>query len=614
MSQDRATETAEQKRSLYAGATWAGLSARLGQFVDTLTPRRDVIARIGVEATPVLGGGRPAGAFNHNTATVTIDASQTLAPGDDPSRIDLRDQRDCARFPVLAGVAAHEVGHATHTVNRGAQPPLAAKWASVLEEPRMEGRVVASNRRTRVWLRASATQILGDLNPTSASEAARVLILLGGRVDAGVYDADALPDLRALAAPHLEDADIDVVVEQTRVAVSLEDGDVAGLMECARTVAAVMSRYESGEQDDAGEGADIDGVGDDAAGSGGGVGQTHSDSGDLVEHEDDDGHGQVGHSTGASETDLGADSASAGRGLAAALAAMAAGAAADARAAAGVAIVSRAAQERRRTEQDHHDQAVAAGRNAINTSHDTESRPATPGEMAASRRFNLALAAAADRGTTVTSVGHPAPPGPMQMSQLVRRSAQIQARQIPTATPWTRTRRQIADTPPVNIGIALDISPSMTDWVEPTAVAGWMLARAARARHGRAVTVTWHSTAAVHPTTDDTRVHVPRVGGGSDGLPAALRALDAHLHLTSSVEPALVAVVTDADLPNMDDVHRQVRRLTDFGVEVLWLTVPGDRTTTPGRAPVTAIHAHLEDPSRIGQVLTDAVIAALRAA
>lgn len=613
MSQDRATATAEQQRSLYTAAAWTSLSARLGQFVDTLTPRRDVIARIGVEATPVLGDGRPAGAFNHNTATVTIDASQTLASGDDPSRIDLRDQRDCARFPVLAGVAAHEIGHATHTVNRGAQPPLAATWASVLEEPRMEGRVVASNRRTRVWLRASATQILGDLNPTSASEAARVLILLGGRVDAGVYEADALPDLRALAAPHLEDDDIDVIVEQTRIAVSIDDGDVAGLMECAQMVAAVMSRYESGEQDDTGEGSEDDGA-DGAPGSGGRVGQPDSGGGDLVEHEDDDGPSPAGHRTGASETDSGAEAASAGRVLAAALAAMAAGAAADARTAAGVAIVSRAAQERRRTEQDHRDKVVAAGRIANSTNHKTANRPASADELAASRRFNLALAAAADRGITATSVKHLAPPGKMQMSQLVRRAAQIEAGQMPTATPWSRTQRRVAETPPLNIGIALDISPSMTASVEPTAVAGWMLARAARARRGRAATVTWHSTAAVHPTTGDTTVHVPDVDGGSDGLPTALRALDARLHLTSSAEPALIAVVTDADLPNMVDVHRQVRRLTDFGVKVLWLTVPGDWSTTPGPPPPTALHAHLDDPSRIGQVLTDAVIAALRAA
>ncbi|MDN5759302.1 MAG: hypothetical protein L0H59_12350, partial [Tomitella sp.] len=189
---------------------WTALSARLGAFVDSLIDRKDVIAAIGVAATPIVGGTRPAGVFDQSTGTVTVDAAQTLLPEAEPGRIDLRDRRDCAAHPVLAGVVAHESGHAAHTVCRGMQRARTEQWSALLEEPRMEGRIVAGRPSVRTWLQASATQIIGMREPTSASSAASMLLLLGGRIAAGVFDADDLPDLTGLAAEHLTGEQIDV--------------------------------------------------------------------------------------------------------------------------------------------------------------------------------------------------------------------------------------------------------------------------------------------------------------------------------------------------------------------------------------------------------------------
>ncbi|WP_420878998.1 hypothetical protein [Rhodococcus sp. (in: high G+C Gram-positive bacteria)] len=571
-------------------AEWRQLSIRLGAFVDTITPRRDLVAVIGVGATPDVDGYRPAGLFDHATATVTVDAAQVLSPGDDPARIDLRDPRDCARYPVLAGVTAHEVGHATHTARRRRMPRRAAAWAALLEEPRMEGRVVAGNVRARAWLQAAAGRLLGETTPRTASEAARLLILVGGRVEAGVYDRDDLPDLVPAAAPFLTSEQIRVLVQQTRVAVALDDGDVDGLIACAMAVADVMD-HPAGPADDV---DDVEHGGDDggAAGTAVQINEIFTDTEIHTESDND---------------------------VTAAVAAMSRRAVATVQAAENLTAPSTPEQLRRDAAAQLRSEITAAGHASRAHAHAHTVRRPTADELRQSARLNRLVAGAADRGAVTHTIARTAPPGRLRMRELVRREGQLAAGTMPSATPWSHTSYRDIDTPPVTVGIAIDNSPSMHPALDAAAVAAWMIRRAIRPRGGRSAAVTWNSDAAILPhETRGGTIHVPEPAGGSDGLPTALLALDAHLHLSRGHGPRLVTVVSDADLTNPGEAEQHLRHLAATGTQLLWL-IPGAEHQQRPRM-LERLDRHLDgmtvvdltEPARAADIIGSALVAALR--
>src|SRR5699024_2896326 len=130
--------------------------------------------------------------------------------------------------------------------------------------------------------------------------------------------------------------------------------------------------------------------------------------------------------------------------------------------------------------------------------------------------------------------------------------------------------------PPLRIGIAVDISPSMEPAIRPAAEIAWLLGRLTHARRDTtAATVTWHTTAAAleHPTSRG-QLHIPRPAGRSGGLPAAIDALDGKLHYARLDGAKLLCIITDAALPNLPVVQRRVTALHRVGVTVLWITIP----------------------------------------
>ncbi|MGW5695610.1 hypothetical protein ACWEWX_33160, partial [Streptomyces asiaticus] len=108
----------------------------------------------------------------------------------------------------------------------------------------------------------------------------------------------------------------------------------------------------------------------------------------------------------------------------------------------------------------------------------TGTRLPTAGEKAAAGQLARALRAAAYRERTTTHTASAAPPGRLNMRQALAREAQRAAGATPTATPWTRTLRRPNPTPPLRVGIAVDVSASMNAAADPIASAAWILTKA----------------------------------------------------------------------------------------------------------------------------------------
>ncbi|GGO99389.1 hypothetical protein GCM10012280_65730 [Wenjunlia tyrosinilytica] len=92
----------------------------------------------------------------------------------------------------------------------------------------------------------------------------------------------------------------------------------------------------------------------------------------------------------------------------------------------------------------------------------TGTRLPTRAEKAAAGQLARALRAAAYRERTATVTASASPPGRLNMRQALARDAQRAAGATATATPWTRTVHRSSPTPPLRVGIAVDVSGSMS--------------------------------------------------------------------------------------------------------------------------------------------------------
>ncbi|WP_156150384.1 hypothetical protein [Gordonia sihwensis] len=594
---------------------WLTRSAELTALVDSIAVRRDLTVTITDQ--PVIAPGL----FRPSTCAITLDANKLLPPNTEPDDVSFADPRDLADNPIVAGVLAHEVSHADHTIWNGDLGPH-RQWVTMLEEPRIESVMARTRPHTRQWMQASVAHILGKVDPTSAVEAANSLILLGGRLLGGVIDPHDGLDLDAVCAPWLTPEQIAVITGAVDTAVGLDDGDNAGMAECAATIAAALRTDGQDPDDDAnsnGNGGDsgqhIPGaVGTPVQGNGG-TGQQNSDQQSSAA---DGANGQPNAGTGSTPGN-GADTPTGQRDPAAVAALNAAlnDTAQDAQdamnAAAGNITASPAAQRRHQAENQRATTISGSSSDAKSTRHRVTFRKPTAAELAGRENLCRALRRAADRGYDTTRTAHQTPPGKLNMRELVRRSGQRATGQTVTATPWTTSNRRRRRQPTLTVGVAADISPSQDHVTDPVGVATWLLNVLPRDRGGRVETVTWHSTAAKLPIGRGDLIPVADTDGSSVGLPKALQALDGMLHLHANRDGArLVVVITDAMLPNEGAINAELQRLLDDGVRVLWLL--SQRARGYQMTPVRGVTvAHIDNPATLADTIATAAVDTLNA-
>jgi hypothetical protein len=236
-------------------------------------------------------------------------------------------------------------------------------------------------------------------------------------------------------------------------------------------------------------------------------------------------------------------------------------------------------------------------------------REPTPAERAAARRLARALRAAAHRERVTTSVTSPTPPGRLRMRDVLVADAQRAAGAVPTAEPFTRTLRRGVPTPPLRLGIACDVSRSMSLLARPVASAVWILARAgAHVPDARSATVTFGES--VHPIIPPGKapalVSEFRTWDGTEEFCDAVDALD----LSRPGAARLLVVVSDGRFraDQRRGGQERVARLKKTGCAVLWLALQPDATPIEG-----ALSIMLADPADAVVAIGQAAIRALAA-
>jgi hypothetical protein len=557
---------------------WLRVGAELGDRLVALSGRQDLL----VTCRPGTRSGAPA-AFFPTLGEVEFDAG-LFAPLK-PHEIHPRIVGDEQNYPAAWGVFVHEAAHAAHSVwaePAGADPRL-VEAALLLEESRVEGAHLTRRPTDRTYLRTNTrTLVMPDIaHPAfqGIEHAAAVAALVLGRRDAGILDAGetrAVADLceQVLGSP--------LLATLTRIWTAAH--------QCADHDATTMLAHAQDWCDAL-----------DAAAPALPVPENLTDllSGAVAVVMDS-----------AAATD-------------------AADLAAQAAAATAMAGQSKAQAQDRAQQASRRRQAAATAKSVFNTRGTTvtpDGTPAprnnpvtgtrrpTPAEQSAAARLSRALRAAAYRERTEEQTTSPTPPGRLNMRAALARDAQRAAGATPTAEPFTHTRRRSSPTPPLRVGIAVDVSGSMRAACAPVASAAWIVARAAALTDpdSRTATIAYdtHLTAVTRPTHRAPElVKTFNANGSSHNLANAIDALDHGLDLSRPGTGRLLVIVTDA-IYTPDETAKavtRVKQLTTAGCAVLQLTLTATSRHLPGTTKL-----HLPQPSSAPAAIATAATDAIR--
>ncbi|MEE4599234.1 hypothetical protein V2J94_46835 [Streptomyces sp. DSM 41524] len=538
---------------------WVRVAAALTERLPELADRKDVI----VTCQHGTRSGAP-GAFYPTTAELEIDAA-LFAPLS-PATIKPERRGDEERYPAAWGVLVHEAAHAAHSI--WTTPPnlrgtALDRAAQLLEESRAEHVHLTRRPADRTFLRSAVnTLILADITaqtPSNRWQAARAAGLILARRDAGTLDPDETEPLEQAVTSILGPDLLDTLTQIWTAAHATADDDAPGMLDHAHAWCQALGTPATAPEP-----------------TGGGP------RGELAE--------AIGKVTVRVQANEAAQAAAQARVTAA-------------RTARAQAKAAQAAHERQAAKTAERVFSPGARpftpgkpRKGNTPSPVTGTRLPTASEKAAAGQLAKALRAAAYRERTTTITASAAPPGRLNMRQALAREAQRAAGATPTAAPWTRTLRRPNPTPPLRVGIAVDVSGSMNAAADPIASAAWILAKATALTDpdSRTATVAYDRalTAITAPGRAPAKVTRFEARGLGHRLAEAIDALCAGLALTQPGTGRLLVIASDGYY-HPDEAARAAQRITtlkDAGCAVLWLAFAPDPCPLPGATPLELTH------------------------
>lgn len=552
-------------------AHWLRISAALTARLPELAGRDDVI----VTCQPGTRSGAPA-AFYPVTAQLEVDAN-LFAPTH-PTAINPARTGDEENYPEVWGAFTHEAAHAAHS--RWTTPPALHRTAQgaaaeILEESRAEHAHLNRRPDDRRWLRAAVTSlVMENCSPETVTDTWRAATAAGlilARRDAGILTDEETEPLQETVTKILGPDLLATLADIWKAAHYTGDEDQQGMLAHAAAWCTALGTEPTGHEP---------------------VPDPTGLKGELA--------GAIAQVTSTIEVNNKAETAARTRKQAKAEQA------AQARQAARTAekvfnpsakpYLPEGQQSRRR-------RTITP---VIGT------RPPTAAEKSAAGQLARALRTAAYRERTVTVSTSATPPGRLNMRGALAYDAQKAAGSIPTAQPWTRTQRRQGPTPPLRVGIAVDVSGSMHQATAPIASAAWIVAKAAALTDpdSRTATIAYRATltAITTPGKAPTNVTQFDASGGGHSLAEACDALTAALDLNAPGTGRLLVIASDGRyLPQ--EATRATGRITTLraaGCAVLWLAFDPDPQPLPGSALL-----ELSDPAQAAAAIGKAATTAL---
>ncbi|MFZ3555829.1 hypothetical protein [Streptomyces sp. BH055] len=534
---------------------WLRVSAELSTRLAELAGRDDVI----VTCEPGTRTGAPA-AFVPALAQLEIDAA-LFAPHPPatlhPSRVG-----DEERYPAAWGAFTHEAAHAAHT--RWTFPPALrgttqGQAAELLEEARAEGAQLRRRPEDRRFLRASALGIIvPNFQPSAVNDqwaAATAAALLLARRDAGILDADETADLDQAVRDQLGETLYEELAAIWRSVQQVADDDGPGMMAHAAAWCQAL-----GAKPAAPEPLPVPAGGGNSA-PGGRLAEAVGRTVAAVSQQEE--QTAAAQATRRAQKDAKAAQAEQAR--------------------QGTELAKKAFASPGRPQRVR----PAPSRRTL-ASPVTRRRAPSSVEKTAAAQLARTLKAAAYRERTTTVTQSATPPGRLNVRQALVRDAQRAAGATPTARPFTRTEHRPTPTPPLRVGIAVDISGSMCAATAPIASAAWILARAATLTdpESSSATIAYDRTltAITTPGRAPAQVTEFKADGLGHSLAETADILTAALGLDRPGAARLLVIASDGHygLSEAARAHQRISLLRAAGCAVLWLAFEPAARPLPG--------------------------------
>lgn len=594
-----------------ADADWIELSKHAESFVERVSEREDLAVIISpdmrkddeVAAAPI-----PAGVFYPHRAVIELNASLIFDKQVDQQvgHIDPNSTIYQNAYQKFVGVLVHESAHAKHS-QWHVSGNVNAKhfyWAKLLEETRIERKILEIFPHYARFIKSVLTNIVysnisGDQSQDIVNRysAAHNALLVAARETIGIIDATEITKVVEKCKDVLGDADYQALTELWEEAQNIDDDyDLDSLLKIGEKIQDIVD-----EDDD---------LSDDAFGN-----QFRMPCGGFASSGEGDENGEDSDESGEGAGSP-IEAAEIPDGLVDAIAIsvdQGEGKSTDA--------FEKKAKEIQ-AEKDKHAKRQADIQQAKDNVKTAQSRSygfsysqpritneaPTEADMTRMRVIEKELRKAQYRDVHRTVTPSLLPPGRLQIREAMNRQAQIDSKQVITATPWKQTRRRVVDNPPLTFGVSTDISGSMSHWQRELSSFTWAAASAVKRLQGKVGAVAWNtdSYSLIPPNQFPNTIPVSTACGGSSGVINSLKALDGMLNLGDGEGVRVVAVLTDGELPNLAAIQTEINHLAAKGVIVAWLL-----TTRSGFAPKNAQVSYLRDPKQFGVIMGKLLVDAL---
>jgi hypothetical protein len=527
-----------------------------------------------------------AGLVNRVTNVILIDGELL---GCTPEEIPAEPRGDELKaLVVVLGVLDHECGHVKHTPTPRAMQEIPeelferAKW---LEEGRMEARLIEGVPRVARYLRAAITKILLEhrpedpLAPMSRARAVKGAVLICGRVPAGTLRPADVVESEARFAEVLGAEDLETVKEIVGEVCAAPDSEaIAALTEGARRLAELAPTEEEEEEEGDGDGgAGEDGDGEGAEGDG--IPSWEQASGPLAAAE----RSARAEAVGVDPREGGVDP-----------------------------------ELRELAREIAEGGAAAAKRLALFGGHgfglgpgipETGGRPAGSIERTAARRLAHALREA--RSKRLIREGRVNPPGRFSGRGAMRQASEL-ARGAPVRGLAFATKRTVlAELWQPVVGIAVDVSGSMSPFEGPLASVAWVTHSAVEQVGGRAAVSLFGDEAELLCRPGRRLGEVPEVSavGGSEDVGEGIELLRAVLPLSDRRRPRLLFLIGDGcwmSAPWAEAGERNIAELRAGGCGVVSIGI-GSEPRPHGESARVAVGEALEIAAVIGSAAVEAL-------
>jgi hypothetical protein len=611
---------------------WLGATASANDY----TGKRTSIRGFKVRLAPGLAPESQTAQWDPRSREIEIDANVML-PSVSPEAVDFNDVIFRERHPLVVGALLHETSHAAYStwtpfsLDQTIKSLRADGWLGdddkftrpmldvlvALEEHTCEWKLAEASVGVKKYLPAIVFDLLarefkiGD----SAYSASIVLALILARHDAGTLGKGDVKPFRDAVATLLDDEQIEALLglareyrehEQT----SSDDYPAEARVEAVRTMRSIATRWldvlgidpEADEDDERIILAlPIPGTaGDPDEGDGTGKGEGKGETGDEGKAAGGDGSddGAEGDPTkgGSSDVDKDAevddtegpfvvlvnDAAAEAKGVEWIKASERLGDAKVKRE-----LEERAAEsERKRTTEGEREKAYRAVHGYTDTKFgDYATRlhwiDPTPAERAAATSLGRELQRIVATEPIITETKMNRPGKRVLGRGMVARRAQEAQGRIATADYWKGRHRAMPDTPPVTVGVLMDVSGSMSAAADPLASASYILANAVAGIDGRYAAVAFggEATGIVRPGQHISKKPFIYPHDGTEAFKAGFLALDGALDLVAGEGVRILVMLSDGVFVNGRDAEYANltlgRVLPKAGVVALHLDVDG---------------------------------------